>query len=163
MDQSVLNRETGGIDAMRARAAHLAAMSNHPDVTVHTIRNRGDPGLLGRLLSLTWGPVRYREPGGHSGRAVTEDAATVSMVAVRSIASEATPSKGESPDLIEGVRQERWKEKRPDPAKSSYSCTYGGQCVEVAAYGHVLVRDTEDRGARCWHSARRRGEVHEAD
>jgi Domain of unknown function (DUF397) len=29
--------------------------------------------------------------------------------------------------------------------KSSYSGTNGGQCVEVAASGHVLVRDTEDR------------------
>ena len=29
--------------------------------------------------------------------------------------------------------------------KSSYSGTNGGQCVEVTATGHVLVRDTEDR------------------
>lgn len=29
--------------------------------------------------------------------------------------------------------------------KSSYSGTNGGQCVEVAAAGHVLVRDTKDR------------------
>jgi Domain of unknown function (DUF397) len=29
--------------------------------------------------------------------------------------------------------------------KSSFSGTNGGQCVEVAASGHVLVRDTKDR------------------
>ncbi len=29
--------------------------------------------------------------------------------------------------------------------KSSYSGTNGGQCAEVAASGHVLVRDTKDR------------------
>ena len=29
--------------------------------------------------------------------------------------------------------------------KSSYSGTNGGQCVEVTATGHVLVRDTKDR------------------
>jgi hypothetical protein len=30
--------------------------------------------------------------------------------------------------------------------KSSYSSTTGGQCVEVATVGEVLVRDTTDRG-----------------
>jgi Domain of unknown function (DUF397) len=30
--------------------------------------------------------------------------------------------------------------------KSSYSSTTGGQCVEVAIAGEVLVRDTADRG-----------------
>jgi uncharacterized protein DUF397 len=30
--------------------------------------------------------------------------------------------------------------------KSSYSGTNGGQCVEVAAPGHVLVRDSKDPG-----------------
>lgn len=29
--------------------------------------------------------------------------------------------------------------------KSSYSGNNGGQCVEVAATDHVLVRDTQDR------------------
>jgi Domain of unknown function (DUF397) len=29
--------------------------------------------------------------------------------------------------------------------KSSFSGTNGGQCVEVAASGHILVRDTKDR------------------
>jgi hypothetical protein len=29
--------------------------------------------------------------------------------------------------------------------KSSYSDGNGGQCVEVAAAGHVMVRDTADR------------------
>ena len=29
--------------------------------------------------------------------------------------------------------------------KSSYSGSNGGQCVEVAASGRVLVRDTKDR------------------
>jgi len=45
---------------------------------------------------------------------VTEDAATVSMVAVRfhSLRGDAL-SKGASRDLIEGVIQERWKEQAP--------------------------------------------------
>jgi hypothetical protein len=41
--------------------------------------------------------------------------------------------------------------------KSSYSGSNGGQCIEVAAPGPVLVRDTEDRagavlefGADAW-------------
>jgi hypothetical protein len=29
--------------------------------------------------------------------------------------------------------------------KSSYSGNNGGACIEVAATGHVLVRDTQDR------------------
>ena len=39
---------------------------------------------------------------------------------------------------MEGTSALTWR-------KSSYSGTNGGQCVEVAASGHVLVRDTEDR------------------
>jgi len=39
---------------------------------------------------------------------------------------------------MEGTSALTWR-------KSSYSGTNGGQCVEVAASGHVLVRDTKDR------------------
>ena len=39
---------------------------------------------------------------------------------------------------MEGTSALTWR-------KSSYSGTNGGQCVEVAASGYVLVRDTEDR------------------
>lgn len=42
---------------------------------------------------------------------------------------------------------------------SSYSGSGGGNCVEVAAAGHVLVRDTQDRqgsaltfGRRAWEA-----------
>jgi Domain of unknown function (DUF397) len=39
---------------------------------------------------------------------------------------------------MEGTSALTWR-------KSSYSGTNGGQCVEVTASGHVMVRDTEDR------------------
>jgi hypothetical protein len=39
---------------------------------------------------------------------------------------------------MEGPNAVTWR-------KSSYSGSNGGQCVEVAAPGRVLVRDTEDR------------------
>ena len=39
---------------------------------------------------------------------------------------------------MEGTSALTWR-------KSSYSGTNGGQCVEVAPPGHVLVRDTKDR------------------
>ena len=39
---------------------------------------------------------------------------------------------------MEGTSALTWR-------KSSYSGTNGGQCVEVAASGRVLVRDTKDR------------------
>jgi hypothetical protein len=39
---------------------------------------------------------------------------------------------------MEGPNAVTWR-------KSSYSGSNGGQCVEVAALGRVLVRDTEDR------------------
>ncbi len=39
---------------------------------------------------------------------------------------------------MEGPNAVTWR-------KSSYSGGNGGQCVEVAAPGHVLVRDTQDR------------------
>ena len=39
---------------------------------------------------------------------------------------------------MEGSNAVTWR-------KSSYSGSNGGQCVEVAAPGHVLVRDTQDR------------------
>jgi hypothetical protein len=39
---------------------------------------------------------------------------------------------------MEGPNAVTWR-------KSSYSGSNGGQCVEVAAPGRVLVRDTKDR------------------
>jgi hypothetical protein len=39
---------------------------------------------------------------------------------------------------MEGPNAVTWR-------KSSYSGSNGGQCVEIAAPGRVLVRDTEDR------------------
>lgn len=39
---------------------------------------------------------------------------------------------------MEGPNAATWR-------KSSYSGSNGGQCVEVAAPVHVLVRDTKDR------------------
>jgi hypothetical protein len=39
---------------------------------------------------------------------------------------------------MEGMSRDAWR-------KSSYSGGNGGECVEVAASGRVLVRDTKDR------------------
>jgi Domain of unknown function (DUF397) len=39
---------------------------------------------------------------------------------------------------MEGMSRDAWR-------KSSYSGGNGGECVEVAASGRVLVRDTNDR------------------
>jgi transcriptional regulator with XRE-family HTH domain len=116
MDQSVLNREIGGPDVMRAQLVHLVAMSNHLNVTVQIIPNTGaHPGLLGAftVADLGAGPGIVNLEDIADGR-VTEDAATVSMVAVRfhSLRGDAL-SKGASRDLIEGVIQERWKEQAP--------------------------------------------------
>jgi len=116
MDQSVLNREIGGTDVMRAQLVHLVAMSNHLNVTVQIIPNTGaHPGLLGAftVADLGAGPGIVNLEDIADGR-VTEDAATVSMVAVRfhSLRGDAL-SKGASRDLIEGVIQERWKEQAP--------------------------------------------------
>ena len=96
---------------------------------------------------------------------VTDDAATVSQVMLRfnSLRSEALP-KGASHELIVRVAEERWKGTRPTWRRSSYSGNNGGQCVEVAAPGRILVRDSKDP-----HSAKlatRPGnvaEVHHAD
>ena len=116
MDQGVVNREIGGPDVMRAQLAHLVAMSNHLNVTVQIIPNTGaHPGLLGAftVADLGAGPGIVNLEDIADGR-VTEDAATVSMVAVRfhSLRGDAL-SKRASRDLIEGVIQERWKEQAP--------------------------------------------------
>ena len=116
MDQSVLNREIGGPDVMRAQLVHLVAMSNHLNVTVQIIPNTAaHPGLLGAftVADLGAGPGIVNLEDIADGR-VTADAATVSMVAVRfhSLRGDAL-SKGASRDLIEGVIQERWKEQAP--------------------------------------------------
>jgi len=116
MDQSVLNREIGGPDVMRAQLAHLTAMSNRSNVTVQIIPNTGaHPGLLGAftVADLGAGPGIVNLEDIADGR-VTEDAATVSMIAVRfhCLRGDAL-SKGASRDLIEGVIHERWKEQAP--------------------------------------------------
>ena len=101
---------------MRAQLVHLVAMSNQLNVSVQIIPNTGaHPGLLGAftVADLGAGPGIVNLEDIADGR-VTEDAATVSMVAVRfhSLRGDAL-SKRASRDLIEGVIQERWKEQAP--------------------------------------------------
>ena len=116
LDQSTLNREIGGPVAMRDQLVHLVAMSRRPNITVQVIPNTGaHPGLLGAftVADLGGSPGIVNLEDIADGR-VTEDAATVSMVALRfhSLRGDAL-SKGASRDLIEGVIQERWKEAAP--------------------------------------------------
>ena len=116
IDQSALNREIGGPAAMRDQLVHLAAMSRRPNITVQVIPNTGaHPGLLGAftVADLGGSPGIVNVEDIADGR-VTEDAATVSMVALRfhTLRGDAL-SKGASRDLIEGVIQERWKEAAP--------------------------------------------------
>ena len=116
IDQSALMREIGGPAVMRDQLAHLVAVSHRPNITVQIIPNTGaHPGLLGAFtvadLGGSAGIVNLEDIA--DGR-VTEDAATVSMVALRfhSLRGDAL-SKGASRDLIEGVIQERWKDLTP--------------------------------------------------
>ena len=116
IDQSALNREIGGPAVMRDQLVHLAAMSRRPNITVQVIPNTGaHPGLLGAftVADLGGSPGIVNMEDIADGR-VTEDAATVSMVALRfhTLRGDAL-SKGASRDLIEGVIQERWKETAP--------------------------------------------------
>lgn len=116
IDQSALNREIGGPVAMRDQLVHLAAMSRRPNITVQVIPNTGaHPGLLGAftVADLGGSPGIVNVEDIADGR-VTEDPATVSMVALRfhTLRGDAL-SKGASRDLIEGVIQERWKEAAP--------------------------------------------------
>jgi len=113
IDQSALMREIGGAQVMRDQLAHLAAVSRRPNILVQIIPNAGThPGLLGAftVADLGGSPGIVNLEDIADGR-VTEDTATVSMVALRfhSLRGDAL-SKGASRDLIEGVIQERWKE-----------------------------------------------------
>src|SRR5580700_3083653 len=113
IDQSALNREIGGPVVMRDQLAHLVTMSRRPNVTIQIIPNTGaHPGLLGAftVADLGGSPGIVNIEDITEGR-VSEDAATVSMVALRfhSLRGDAL-SRGASRDLIEGVIQERWKE-----------------------------------------------------
>jgi transcriptional regulator with XRE-family HTH domain len=116
VDQSALNREIGGPAVMRDQLMHLNAMSRRPNITVQVIPNTGAHlGLLGAftVADLGGSPGIVNLEDIADGR-VTEDAATVSMVALRfhTLRGDAL-SKGASRDLIEGVIQERWKETAP--------------------------------------------------
>jgi hypothetical protein len=116
IDQSALNREIGGPVVMRDQLVHLAGTSRRPNITIQIIPNTGaHPGLLGAftVADLGGSPGIVNVEDIADGR-VTEDAATVSMVALRfhSLRGDAL-SKGASRDLIEGVIQERWKDPAP--------------------------------------------------
>jgi hypothetical protein len=116
VDQSALNREIGGPAVMREQLVYLAAMSRRPNITVQVIPNTGAHlGLLGAftVADLGGSPGIVNLEDIADGR-VTEDAATVSMVALRfhTLRGDAL-SKGASRDLIEGVIQQRWKETAP--------------------------------------------------
>ena len=85
IDQSALNREIGGQVAMRDQLVHLVAMSRRPNITVQVISNTGAyPGLLGAftVADLGGSPGILNIEDITEGR-VSEDAATVSMVALR--------------------------------------------------------------------------------
>lgn len=116
IDQSALNREIGGPKVMRDQLVHLATLSRRPNITVQVIPNTGaHPGLLGAftVADLGGAPAIVNLEDIADGR-VTEDADTVSMVALRfhSLRGDAL-SKGASRDLIEGVIRERWKDVTP--------------------------------------------------
>jgi transcriptional regulator with XRE-family HTH domain len=116
IDQSALNREIGGPMVMREQLVHLAAVSRRPNITVQIIPNTGAHlGLLGAftVADLGGSPSIVNLEDVADGR-VTEDAATVSMVALRfhTLRGDAL-SKRASRDLIEGVIQERWTETTP--------------------------------------------------
>jgi len=116
MDKSVLSREIGGPKVMRDQVLHLIAMSRRPNITVQIIPNTGaHPGLLGAftVADLGGSPGIVNIEDITEGR-VSEDAATVSMVALRfhSLRGDAL-SRGASRDLIEEVIQERWTEIAP--------------------------------------------------
>jgi transcriptional regulator with XRE-family HTH domain len=116
IDQSALMREIGGPQVMRDQLAHLTAVSRRPNIMVQIIPNTGThPGLLGAftVADLGGSPGIVNLEDIADGR-VSEDAATVSLVALRfhSLRGDAL-SKGASRDLIEGVIRERWKEAAP--------------------------------------------------
>jgi transcriptional regulator with XRE-family HTH domain len=116
IDESALNREIGGPKVMRDQLSHLAAMSRRPNITVQIIPNTGaHPGLLGAFTFADLGgpPAIVNIEDIADGR-VTEDADTVSMVALRfhSLRGDAL-SKGASRDLMEGMADQRWKDSAP--------------------------------------------------
>ncbi|HEY5394497.1 MAG TPA: helix-turn-helix transcriptional regulator [Trebonia sp.] len=116
IDESALNREIGGSKVMRDQLLYLAAISRRPNVTVQIIPNTGaHPGLLGAFTFADLGgpPAIVNIEDIADGR-VTEDADTVSMVALRfhSLRGDAL-SKGASRDLMEGMADQRWKDSAP--------------------------------------------------
>jgi transcriptional regulator with XRE-family HTH domain len=116
IDQSALLREIGGPKVMRDQLLHLVALSRRPNITIQVIPNTGaHPGLLGAFTVAELGdsPAIVNVEDIADGR-VTEDADTVSMVALRfhSLRGDAL-SKSASRDLIEGVVRERWKDLTP--------------------------------------------------
>jgi hypothetical protein len=150
IDQSALLREIGGPEVMRDQLSHLVALSRRPNITVQVIPNAGaHPGLLGAftVAELGGSPAIVNIEDVADGR-VTEDADTVSMVALRFHSLRGgCPVQGGVPRLdrecdagpMEGSNAVTWR-------TSSYSGGNGGQCVEVAdAASIVLVRDTTNR------------------
>ena len=116
IDQSALMREIGGPAVMRDQLAHLVMMSRRSNITMQVIPHAGaHPGLLGAftVADLGGAPGIVNLEDIADGR-VAEDAATVSMVALRfhSLRGDAL-SKGASRELIESVIQERWKDLTP--------------------------------------------------
>jgi DNA-binding XRE family transcriptional regulator len=110
LDQSVLIREIGGPDVMRAQLEHLVVMSKRSNVTVQVIPNTGaHSGLNGAFIvaDLGVGPSIVSLEDIADGQ-VTQDAATVAMVAGRFHALRGDAlSKAASRDLIEGVIRQR--------------------------------------------------------
>ena len=117
MDEGVLYRPVAPAAVMDEQLAHLAEISQLPNITVQVVPYSagGHTGLLGAFtvadLASSPGVVNVEDiTYGH----VFEDPATVAQVALRfrSLQSEALP-KGASRELIARVAEESWKGTTP--------------------------------------------------
>jgi transcriptional regulator with XRE-family HTH domain len=112
LDEGVLHRPIASAQAMHDQLIHLVEMSTYPNVTIQVVpySSGGHSGLAGAFIIADFvdqASIVWLDDAAASR--VAEDAATVSLVALRfdALRSEALP-KVTSRDLIAKVAEEEW-------------------------------------------------------
>ena len=139
VDEAALRRCVGSADVMAAQLGHLAGVARLPNVTIQVV-----PEYRARRAA--------RRLRGRRARRLRRDRGCRAGVRGRRHHRRADhPFRYAQERSVPGVRipdLDRADVRGMDSIwrKSSYSGANGGECVEVATAGAVLVRDTADRG-----------------
>ena len=137
VDEAALRRCVGSPEVMAAQLAHLAGVARLPNVTIQVVPTSNTPACSAALRSPS--APHMSRPRLRARYSRTPEI-IAGLLSLRYAQERSIPRIG-----VPGLDRADVRGMESNWRKSSYSGSNGGECVEVAAAGAVLVRDTTDR------------------